>query len=248
MAIQNSVPGRMSMLDSQYGQMRTGTVLVVNAFAAQVEVGGTRVLASFLRTLTPKVGDVVSIIRQDATWMIMGSISSGGPDPVQNGSFEGATESGWPVGWRLYPISGTSNLIVVEEATAPAGTHVAEVSPEGGPNAESYLYSPPWSVVQGEQWTIAAYARRYWPLAGSPPLVSAAVYATWFANASDTMVDSIGTPSGSDFVTLTDEWVGISHTATVPGGGVNFMRLALRSATIGGAGVQWDTASARRTG
>lgn len=55
-------------------RMRIGTVLT--RFPTTVDIEGTAVPASALASYTPIVGDIVALLRQDATWLILGRTTS----------------------------------------------------------------------------------------------------------------------------------------------------------------------------
>lgn len=246
--IQQSVPARVSTLDAQYGQFRTGTVTAVNALTALVDVGGTPLRTSFLRGLAPRVGDTVGLVRQDATWVILGALSASGIDPVVNGSFEETNPAtSLPPGWTLHDIAGAASPVVVEEPSAPVGLSVLEVGAATSPS-DSYVYSEPWSVEVGAVWTLSAFVRGVYPNEGDPFTTDGALFGLWFANATDLYPTT--SAIDTEAVTLTDldeTWRGISGDVTVPTGAA-FLRLGLRSTLDGDAGIQWDAAAARETG
>lgn len=57
-------------------RMRVGTVL--SAFPTTVDIQGTAVPASPVSSYFPIVGDTVSVLRQDATWLILGRTTDPG--------------------------------------------------------------------------------------------------------------------------------------------------------------------------
>lgn len=52
--------------------LRTGTVVSVSAAGVSVDVGGGVFAAGVVTSYAPLVGDVVSVFRQDSSWLVLG--------------------------------------------------------------------------------------------------------------------------------------------------------------------------------
>lgn len=243
----NSIPGQLSNMTDRFSAMRTGIVQSVNPVFAIVDVAGTAFNAAYIRLAEPKVGDTVAILRQGATWFVLGTTSASGDNLVQNASFEEVVEeTGAPLGWTLFNVAGTSTYESVGSDDAVDGERVLEVLPTTG-TATALVYSQPISVATGESYLLSAYAGGFYPTTADPDTADAALLALWFANASnlypttssaDTTVDTATDVVESPPMTL------LSGNVTVPVDG--FMRVGLRTtADAVAGGLHWDFAVAR---
>lgn len=233
--------------DGPWAQVRTGTVATANANSAVVVVGGTSFSASFISPYSPQPGHLVSVIRQDATWIILGRIAGTGENAIANGSFEDDLDGDAPSGWTQYDIVGASDVAVVTSPLAVTGTKVLSVLPPTLAVAESYVYSSPVPVGVGSSWTLSAYAGA--TVGDNDPVpVDAALFALWFANSTD-LYPTTSSPDTS-VAAVTDVPVAppmtpLSGTVTAPVSG--FMRLALRSTVQDTTGLVWDFAVVRES-
>lgn len=229
-----------------WAQVRTGTVVEATANSATVVVGGTSFSAAFISPYVPAPGHLVAVIRQDATWLILGRIAGAGENLVYNPSFELGVDGGPPDGWTLYDISGTSTATILTTPLAVAGDRVLNVITGSGTTATSYVYSSPVPVTAGDQFTLSAYVgAQQGPSSPSP--VDASLYALWFANetnlypttsSADTLVAGplTNVPTAPPFTPL-------SGTVTAPVTGA--MRVALRSTANNDSSLLWDLITAR---
>lgn len=241
-----TTPQVLAASSGPWAQVRTGTVASATAGSAVVVVGGTSFPASFISPYEPAAGDLVAVVRQDASWMILGRIAGAGDNLVSNGSFEQSGVGTSPVGWTLYDIASGSTVSVTD-AVAVDGGLSALVTATTATTAQSYLYSDPIPVSNGDVLTISAYAGA--SLGANPPVaVDAALYALWFAGpttaypttvAPDTLIAEV-----TDLVPA-PPWTPLSGTATSTIDG--WMRVALRSTVMDTTGVVWDFVTARRT-
>lgn len=244
----NGVSQQLSRMPDEYTLLRTGVVTGnVDPFGATVEVGGTAFRAAYLRAAPPVAGDVVTVLRQAASWFILGTASASGDNLIQNPSFEILDEvTSFPTGWTLTNLTATSSASVVSSSEAVDGANVLEVVPSTAVTAVSYVYSNAIAVVPGQVYRTTAYAGGFYP---SHPVQNseARLVGLWFANSTDlyptisaansAIVTRLNVPE-DEFMTL------LTGTVTVPVGAV-FMRLALRSTVEQGAGLHWDFATAR---
>lgn len=247
MAGQNS---QLSSMIERFSRMRTGTVISVNPFFALVDVGTTQIPAAYVRQSTPLTGDVVAVLRQGATWMIIGTTSSSGDNLVQNASFEEVNgENGQPLLWTQYQITNVSRFESVTDESAMDGERVLEVTPVGALTGTSLVYSQPVSVEAGQTVEISAYANGFYP-ADNPNTADASLRALWFANATnlypttsaaDSTIATVNNIAETEVMTL------LTGTVVVPVGAV-FMRVGLRSVVEFGTGLHWDFVTARVVG
>jgi hypothetical protein len=241
-----TTPQVLAASSGPWAQVRTGTVASATAGSAVVVVGGTSFPASFISPYEPAAGDLVAVVRQDASWMILGRIAGAGDDLVTNGSFEQSGVGTSPVGWLLYDIASGSTASVTD-AVAVDGGQSALVTATTATTAQSYLYSDPIPVSNGDVLAISAYAGA--SLGDNPPVqVDAALYALWFAGPADTYPTTVAPDTlvadATDLVPA-PPWTPLSGTATSTIDG--WMRVALRSTVNDTTGVVWDFVTARRT-
>ncbi|MEW2127116.1 hypothetical protein AB0891_25690 [Streptomyces sp. NPDC007259] len=241
----NPTPQVLAASSGPWAQVRTGTVASATAGSAVVVVGGTSFPASFISPYQPAAGDLVSVIRQDSSWQILGRIAGAGDNLVSNGSFEDSGVGTSPVGWILYDVSSSSTASVTD-AVAVDGGQSALVTATTATVAQSLLYSQPIPVSTGDVMTIAAYAGA--SFGDNPPVaVDAALYALWFANSTDTYPTTAAADTliatASD-IAQAPPFTPLSGTATAPLDG--WMRVALRSTVQDTTGVVWDFVTARR--
>lgn len=241
----NPTPQVLASSSGPWAQVRTGTVASATAGSAVVVVGGTSFPASFISPYQPAAGDLVSVIRQDSSWQILGRIAGAGSSLVTNGSFEQSGVGTSPVGWTLYDVLSSSTASVTD-AVAVDGGQSALVTATTASVAQSLLYSQPIPVTTGDVLTIAAYAGASY--GDNPPVaVDAALYVLWFASSTDTYPTTTAADtliaSASDIVPA-PPFTPLSGTATAPLDG--WMRVALRSTVQDTTGIVWDFVTARR--
>jgi len=234
-------------------QIRTGTVAAATLGSATVVVGGTAFQASYVLPFgvtpspasLPQAGDLVSIVRQDSSWQILGRIAGAGENLISNGSFEDSAPGTFPTGWTLYNITSTSSAAVTNSAAVDGGNS-ALVLANSAAVAESFLYSTPVSVAVGDVLTLSVYVGASYGT-NTPVSVTGALYALWFAN--DTNLYPTTSSADSLVATATNvagapPFTPLSGTVTAPVAG--WMRLALRSTVADTTGLVWDFAVARR--
>jgi len=224
-----------------FSQVRTGLVASVTTNQVRVTVGGTTFPATYLEGATLAVGDLVVLLEQQGSWLILGVQAGVGPNLLAdfNPSFEDSEPGNFPAQWFPFNISGVGVVQVQVDPAAPSGTQVANVA---GPavGSQSYLYSQPIPVTSGQIFNVSVYtAGHYQPT--DVITADAALVALWFANATnlypttsavDTVISSANDiAQGPPYTTL-----GGPVTAPVTG----FMRIALRSTTQDSQAVRWD--------
>lgn len=249
----NGVNQQLSGLIDRFSYMRTGTVEAVDPFLATVTVGDTVIRAAYVRQSEPPVGDVVAVMRQNASWFVMGTTSVSGGNSVQNPSFEDVNEDQTPVFWTLYNATGVSEMQAVYEPdeSVPGldgnAGNVLSVGPVGGATASSRVYSAPIGVVPGQVWELSCYVNGDYPSV-DPDTTDVSLHAFWFANATDlypTTSDTDTTVASINDVTEEEIMHVMRGNVTVPAGGV-FMRVGLRTAALAYTGAHFDFVTARQ--
>jgi hypothetical protein len=236
-----------------WAQVRTGTIAAATLGSATVVVGGTSFEASYVLPFgvlpspasLPQVGDLVSVVRQDASWQILGRIAGAGPNLITNGSFEAGAPSSFPEDWTLYNITSTSTATVTDTVAVDGGRS-ALVLANSAVTAESYLYSSPVPVVAGDIMSLSAYAGAAFG-DETPVSVNAGLYALWFATDTDVYPTTSSADSliaSATAVAQAPPFTPLSGTVTAPVSG--YMRLALRSTVASTTGLVWDFAVVRR--
>ena len=229
-----------------WAQVRTGTVVSGTADNLVILVGGTSFRAQAIESYNPVPGDLVPVIRQDATWLVLGRLPGSGPNEVCNFSFETGAVNVAPPLWTLYNITGNSSVTTVPRGGAPGGGQVARVVPLAAGTSESYLYSCPIEVSPGQRWDLSAYVGALYT-DGVSPDADADLVALWFANDTNlypTTSSADTTVASLDDVTALPPFTGISGTVTVPTG-TSVMRVALRSSLVADQALEWDFVTAR---
>lgn len=240
---------QLTEMVSRFSELRTGTVLSVDAMKATVEVGTTVIRAAYIRQAEPVAGDVVAVMRQGASWSVMGTSSVSGGNAIANPSFEDIDSSGRPVGWTLYDATGTSvfsSVYAPEEA--PEGEYVLEIMPAGGVAATAYVYSSPIAVAEGDTWEFSVHVNGHYPSTTNENTTDVSIRLMWFADATDlypTTSAADTTPVSLVNITEDDVMQVMRGTAVIPVGAV-FMRVAMRQAAQPGAGAHFDFATARK--
>lgn len=244
---------QLSGMVERFTELRTGIVISVNPFFVLVDVGGTILDAAFVAQSRPAVDDMVCVVRQGASWLVLGTSSASGGNGIENGSFEDVTDAGLPASWTLYNVTNTANWSSIEdpEEAVGEGTRLLEVIAATAATSTSIVYSSPMAVSPGDVVELSAYVNGYYP---SPNVNTADgdLRALWFADAlaaypttsaADTVIEAftnIPDVQGSPMRSL-------SGTATVPAA-TTHVRVGLRSVLLDGTGLHWDAASARIVG
>lgn len=227
--------------DGPFAQMRTGIVSTFAPNQLVVNVGGTTYPMAYRAGDTFVPGDLVLVLRQDATWAALYKMAGVGVNLLAgcNPSFENSLPGTFPTSWNFADITGSSSAAVQAFSPAPDGTQVASVSCSGAA-AQSYLYSCPIPADLGAQFTVSAYVGGAYELTDTHT-ADAAIVATWYAN--DTNL--YPTTSSADQVISTavdvaaaPPFTTLSGTITAPVAG--FLRVALRTDIAATQRLLWD--------
>jgi hypothetical protein len=251
MAGVNGVNRQLTDMVNEYSCTRTGTVVQVDPMYAVVDVGETPIRAAFVRQSEPLVGDQVAIVRQGASWFVLGTQSVSGGNAVQNPSFEDVTAGDQPVGWTLYNVTNTSNMASVGMPDRTTdGEFLLEVSPAGVFTGTSFVYSQPIGVQPGEVWELSVHVNGWYPSpgAGFDDTADPGLFALWFANATNlypTVSDPNTTVQTATNIPDSTPSRVLRGNATVPASTL-FMRVGLRSIVAQYTALHWDQATARK--
>lgn len=104
--------------------IRTGTVFSVDLATtrATVYVGGTPMELQYLnREYPPVVGDTVALVRQDASWLVLGSIAG---EPVRRNGIVGAGVSSTTTTLTSGVVNGSAEVAVTDWVQEPGFTAV----------------------------------------------------------------------------------------------------------------------------
>lgn len=243
--------------------VRTGIVTDWTPNYVQVRVGGAELQAAFLDWYQPPiVGDLVALIRQDSSWLVLGRYAGSGENLLENPSFEdGAAGVGIPLNWfGLTTIAGapptTATVATVADPDAPHGGQVVQIT-RGGTPQDVVLTSSPISVNPGDVFFMSVYAANAgdaWPISGATtPTHNVQLMACWFSTDAETfpsatltgdytMVDRVAPVRAKPPYTYLKGAVKVP--AAVPAGGV--MRMGLRvEFGAGTTSVNFDYATVR---
>lgn len=230
-----------------WSQVRTGTVTAASNTTVTVLVGGTQVEAAFPFGAVLVPGQLVALLRQDASWLVLFRIAGAGPNEIQNPSFEISGTGMPPSLWFFADITNISQVSVAELDWVPDGDQYAQVFSDSA-TSQSYLYSSPMATTAGEIWNVSAYVTGFYAV-DAAQTADAALVGLWFADSDDLYP----TTSSADIViaTYTDvpsgpPFVQLSGQVTAPVTG--FFRLALRSTMAVNQALGWDFVVSRRVG
>lgn len=240
--------------DGPWSQTRTGVVVEATGSTAVILVGSTTFVASITvpfgvtdtSDAVPAPGTLVTVLRQDSSWTIIGKIFGVTGNLILNGSFENSPTGSFPEDWNFVDLSGASDVSVVNDASAVDGDHVAAVTTTDALAASSYLYSSPVFVNIGETIQLSAFVGAAYE-DGTAETADAALYALWFAN--DTNLYPTTSSADTLVASATDvipspPWTPLSGQVVAPVTGA--VRLALRSSVIGGQTLLYDFAFVRK--
>lgn len=238
-----------------WAQIRTGVVVDAAGSSVVILVGAAMFTASVVlpfgvtdpSAATPAPGTLVAVGRQDASWIVFGSILGSSANLVTDGSFEQSGAGEAPAAWTLYDDEGVSSATVTATPSAVVGSKVVAIDGLSLPvNCRSILYSEAIEVAQGDRIQLSVFAGGdYGDITHS---ADAALLALWF-NTSTALYPAVASPD-TEVATVTNvpqqpPWTPLSGTVTAPLNG--FLRVGLRSYLYEpGHTVMFDYATARR--
>jgi hypothetical protein len=107
--------------------MRIGVVAdIVESDSITVRISGTPVLvqASYLfPQYLPVLGDLVAVIKQDAQWLVLGTMSGSINSLAMNPSFENGATGATPSDWNITSVSGAGGTITFQKQ---AGSYLGQ--------------------------------------------------------------------------------------------------------------------------
>lgn len=236
-----------------WAQIRTGTIVEASGSTAVVLVGASTFTASVIAPFgvptpeAPAVGTLVAVGRQDASWIVFGSVLGVSGNLILNGSFEDTPAGSFPQSWILYDVTNSSSATVAGVPSPVAGSNVLAVEAVTAPGT-SIVYSSPVAVNAGEVYQLSVFVGAdYDPSALMT--ADATLLALWFGD----VADAYPTTSSPDttVATATDviespPWTPLSGQVTAPVTG--FLRLGLRSVVDVNQTLLYDFAVVRQFG
>lgn len=184
---------------------RLGTVVRVGPSYLRVRVSGAAnsTDAGWLSSYQPILGDVVVVIRQDAAWVVLGSLGSTieANNELANYSFEAGAIGALPPGWQLVTTAGSPTFVAAswDWADAIDGTQVGAVSTAGAGAVTTEVVSDPLPVTLGSQWMAAGYYRTSTDF-GVGTVCNAQLLLSWY---SDTSLGSVVSSAASGLYPVT---------------------------------------------
>lgn len=167
----NSIPGAFVNNQESPVVARIGVVTdIAESDNITVKISGSNVLvtASYMfPSYEPLLGDLVYVLKQDAQWFVVGTMSGTINSMISNPGFESGTVGSTPTGWSTtviaspagvptftkevaaYPISGNYQGMIRNQSAGVAGTSIIDI------------FSPATSGDEGQRWAqsyILAYA------------------------------------------------------------------------------------------
>lgn len=161
-----SIPEAVAENGESPAIMRTGVVTsITESDNIVVKVSGSNVLvqASYLfPQYLPVLGDIVAITKQDAQWLVLGTMSGAINSSALNPSFEEGTTGSVPANWTINSVSGAGGSITFQKQTGSylgqpiAGNFVGAVdftSNGAAAASQSNINSDLIDASDGEIWT-----------------------------------------------------------------------------------------------
>lgn len=183
--------------------MRVGRVTGYDARNITIAINGTDTLvnAAYLDSYQPVLGDIVAVLKNGASWVVLGATSRSldTTNVVVNPSFEGDAQGAMAASWGWYhdPASSTdstsvqvsgNNGVQPYDGRQSLTVFVSHSVAAGVRTSIDQLYSAPFSVKEGETW--AAAARFLFDAGPSLSFIPAqgqqlSVFIAWFAGNAD---------------------------------------------------------------
>lgn len=147
-------------------ELQIGKVVKASPSGVFVAPGGDgpAVQVGYLRNIYhPVLGETVGIIRQGASWLVLGPIA--GPEDammeVQNFSFQESPAGSFPAGWTLVSSAGSPSATTENYLGSDwiDGDQVGSINAVTATSIDTSLYSSVIPVVAGERWGLGAYFR-----------------------------------------------------------------------------------------
>lgn len=248
-----SMPAQVAAALQENTSLRIGTVVARTSSGLTLNVGGGLVSASYLLSYEPLVGDQVTVMRQEGTWLVLGSMGSSVTDltAVPNHSFEDGAVGVLPPQWQLVTTAGSPALTAALWGRADVidGPQVGRLTAGSTATITCEVVSDPVMVAAGEVWSAAAWVAATTGL-GASTAASVELRLAWY---SDSTLGSFLSENASGFYAVTRgmPWRMVSASGDsgrpVPVGAA-FMRVKLGfswSATSGET-INFDRFLARR--
>lgn len=201
-----SLPQAIAGFTESPAVIRIGTVAIVeSADVITVRISGSDVLvpASYLfPSYEPLLGDFVMVVKQDAQWFVMGTMSGPINSGIENPTFEEGLTGVIPPDWTLTVTAsgaGTPTFTTEENVLSSlSGRNSALFETQNGGagagNSTADVYSSRLPALANSRWTAAYYLMASF-MTGSTNLIILRMYVQFLDNASnlisETLVNSL---------------------------------------------------------
>lgn len=141
--------------------VRYGQVVANRHDAVYVNIGGAVQPVACLTSYEPMIGDVVAVVRQSATWLILGTLGSpaGRTSAVPNYSFEDGAVGSAPPNWQLVTTTGSPTLLTDAWTRSDFidGPNVGKLRSTTTATVTCDVVSDLIRVDPNEQWAVSAH-------------------------------------------------------------------------------------------
>lgn len=142
--------------------------------------------AAWLTSYEPMIGDVVAVTRQDAGWVVLGSLGTAldpGTNLVANYTFDSGAIGALPPQWQLVTSAGSPTLVSADYPRADVidGSRVAKLTSPGAATITTEVVSDPIPITSARQWVVGGSVRTLTDFAMSTAC-SVQVYAAWYTS------------------------------------------------------------------
>lgn len=197
-----SLPQSIAGFNESPAVVRVGKVAIVeSADVITVRISGSNVLvpASYLfPAYEPLLGDFVMIVKQDAQWFVMGTMSGPINSQLLNPTFEDGSLGFIPPSWTLNVTSsgaGTPTFTTEENVLSSlSGRNSALFETQnagaGAGNSTADVYSDEVSALPGQRWVAAYYLMASF-MTGADNLCILETYIQFLDNASNVISETL---------------------------------------------------------
>jgi hypothetical protein len=237
------------------GLTRIGTVAEATATDITVIINGTQIPAKYLDSYrNPKAGDIVVVLQQNSTWIVLGRIAGSGvnvlvtyPSFEAQGEVAASNSTSLITGWTTFYETGspTATMSVVQDDDAPQGAFVAQINPVAL-SKKVWLQSQSFDVAAGEKYAVSVYAGG---VGLTTALQTVQLYMLGFATSTAVAPAQTTTNLVAQMdVDNAPPYAQISGDFAIPAGYPAFARFAVTATTASGIGLRYDYATVRRIG
>ena len=160
------LPGQVSVEAESSVLARIGVVTdIIESNNITVRISGSNVLvtASYLfPAYAPVLGDYVYLTKQDAQWLVLGTMSGPINSAIENPGFEDGNVGSLPTGWTTNVVSsaGGTPTFTKESAANPIGglyQAMLRNSSVGAGTSVIDIFSPRTPASEGQRWAMSFF-------------------------------------------------------------------------------------------